>query len=147
MDEEEEAAFDFGAPECYMPGPSPAASSERPLDRLVRLQAANGSWALSDELEEFFMETLPRLAGLSRDVRAAAAACGFPHLDMSSDSARALATALALLWLEEECADTRDEWRLLAEKADAWLDARPGGRETWLDLAARVLAHLQSEEP
>jgi Ca-activated chloride channel family protein len=143
--DEEAYALDFSAPARCMPRSSPAAGSERPLDRLVRLQAANGSWALSDELEEFFLGALPRL--VSRDVRAAAAACGLPDLDMSSDSARALATALALLWLEAECADTHDEWRLLAEKAHAWLDTRPGGRETWLDLAARVLAHLQSEEP
>ena len=33
----------------------------------------------------------------------------------------ALATAVALAWLERECGDTRDEWGLLADKARDWL--------------------------
>lgn len=54
----------------------------------------------------------------------------------------ACATALALSWLERSAADAKDEWRLLARKARAWLDASgvlppSGGR--WNVFATAIL--------
>lgn len=39
---------------------------------------------------------------------------------------------VALRWLERECGDSRDEWRLLAEKAETWLQRSRLGAQFWL---------------
>lgn len=104
-------------------GPLPQAELEpapgesvRPVDRLVGLQGADGSWDLTAEFAKAIGARLPalekRLAGLTGD---------------PSVARRALATALALAWLERHAAAERDEWSLLAEKALAWL-ASSGAR-------------------
>ena len=52
------------------------------------------------------------------------------------------ATALALAWLERNAGDTRDEWRMLAEKARRWLNhaaVRPPDGADWLDNASRFI--------
>jgi Ca-activated chloride channel homolog len=137
-----EEALDFDVPSPgvhFFEPPFPAASSERRLDQLVRLQAADGSWPLSDELTVCLFGDTARLPGISYFIRHAvdvASAAPGPTID----SARALATALALAWLEAKCADRRHEWRLLAEKAYAWLDAVPGGRQRWLRVASRAFS-------
>jgi hypothetical protein len=107
-----------------MPVPPPT----RPLDRLVALQRADGSWQLTSELSralgwsdvEGLRKTLGRALAGDREERAAS-------------------TALALVWLERECAGTRDEWRLLAAKAREWLDRMPERADTWLALAEAAL--------
>jgi hypothetical protein len=47
------------------------------------------------------------------------------------------AVAIALLRLERE---SRDEWRLLAEKGRDWLESAPGGADTWRELAEGLWA-------
>ena len=53
---------------------------------------------------------------------------------------QAAATALALVWLEQECQDSRDEWHLLADKGREWLSRTPEGIDAWLALAGEALA-------
>jgi len=95
----------FGRPK---PVKSPAAAppiSRRPLDALVALQHANGSWDLTADLA--------RVVGLALDV-----------LDAKRPAAltrEAWATLVALAWLDAKAADQREEWQALARKADAWL--------------------------
>ena len=113
-------------------GPSgrrPTSPSTRPLDRLVALQGAHGAWLLDDELAKVLgwknAKQLQRAFGRKLS--------GEPET-------RAAATAVALLWLERECADSRDEWRILAEKGREWLDRTPEGADAWLALAGEALA-------
>lgn len=103
----------------------------RPLDRLVVLQRADGSWDLDDELAAVLGVRLRKLR------KKLEGATGDPD-----DAARAWATALALAWLESNASESRDEWELLADKAKAWLSrcgARLAGGEVWLAAAAPAL--------
>jgi hypothetical protein len=101
-----------------------AYAASRPLDRLVSLQRADGSWELSDALAAALgwksAETLKKALG--RDLA-----------DVTEE--RAAATTLALVWLEREARDSRDEWRLLAEKAREWLETEAGGADDWHERA------------
>ena len=103
-----------------------------PMQRLVSLQHADGSWDLT-----------PEFAG----------AIGLPLADLEKILARlatappaarqAWATALAVAWLEGNANDSAGEWRLLAIKARRWLERAPAptadGR-SWLDAARAELA-------
>jgi hypothetical protein len=105
-----------------------SAPPSRPLDRLVALQRAEGSWRLTADLA--------RAVGFD-DVGRLRKALG---RELAGDrEERAAGTALALAWLERECADTRDEWRMLAAKAREWLEGMPGGAGAWLSLAEAAL--------
>ena len=89
---------------------SPEPLALRPLDRLVALQGADGSWGLTADLAELLGK---KLAILEKPLSS---------LDGPKETARrALATAVALAWLERHALAERDEWRLLAEKAREWL--------------------------
>ena len=103
--------------------------SSRPLDRLVALQRADGSWKLDNKLA--LALGWPDAKSLKKAVGRARTAKSEEH---------AAATALALVWLEQECPDTRDEWRILAEKAREWLSRTPEGIDTWLAIAGEALA-------
>jgi Ca-activated chloride channel family protein len=120
---------DFKAAEpCFAP------HAERPLDRLAALQRADGSWDLSPELAEILGRPLHELEEKIRDVT------GIPE-----EVRRAWATALALVYLEQQAAEWRDEWGLLAEKAQRWLErcgANLGGGDTWPSAAGRVLSDM-----
>jgi hypothetical protein len=112
-------------------GLAPLAPSTRALDRLVALQKADGSWDLDEALATVLgvpLATIEQaLAGKPFD----------PALFR-----RAGATALALLWLERSAADAKGEWRLLARKASAWLDASgalPPGGGRWKVFATTIL--------
>jgi len=108
--------------------PSQAAPPVRPLDRLIALQGADGSWPLTDELA--------RALGWP-DAKRLREALG---RDLAGDQAeRAASTALALAWLERECADARDEWHMLASKGREWLERMPGGVDPWLARARKAL--------
>ena len=50
---------------------------------------------------------------------------------------RAFATASALGWLQAACADTREEWDGLAQKAHDWLQKAPLGAGFWLGAVMR----------
>jgi hypothetical protein len=55
----------------------------------------------------------------------------------------AWATALAIAWLRRHAADARDEWEMLAAKAEHWLEttAPPrADRRLWIDRAEEVLS-------
>lgn len=106
-------------------------ASPRPLDLLVALQKADGSWELGGALAVVLGLPLATLEA--------------PLAGVPGDPVRlrtTWATALALAWLEENAPGSRDEWRLLARKARAWLDANgvpaPPGRP-WTEEAAALL--------
>jgi Ca-activated chloride channel family protein len=110
---------------------SPLRVAPRPLDELVVLQRADGSWDLDENLARVLELRLRKLR------KKLEGATGDP-----AETARAWATALALVWLESEAADSRDEWELLADKAKAWLSrcgARLAGGEEWLAAARGVV--------
>lgn len=117
------------APSVGRPAP---ATRQRPLDELVALQHADGSWHLTDDFAV--------LVGVRR---------GLGHADLtSSRPASALpqadelwATVLALAWLENHAADERDEWSALARKATRWLEARlyPAELAVWQARAEEVM--------
>lgn len=103
----------------------------RPLDRLVVLQRADGSWDLDNELAAVLGI---RLGKLRRKLDGATSD--------PDEAARTWATALALAWLESNAYESRGEWALLAEKAKTWLSrskARLSGGEDWLAAAATAL--------
>ena len=106
----------------------------RPLDVLVSLQRADGSWDLTAELAGFLSLTLRRL---EKELR---------HAIGDRDTARrALATALAVAWLEAHAAADRGEWDLLAGKAGSFVStsgtepAAGRGWSAWLDVARRLV--------
>jgi len=112
----------------------PRAQAMRPLDVLVSLQRADGSWDLTAELARFLSLTLRRL---EKELR---------HATGDRDMARrALATALAVVWLERHAAADRGEWDLLAGKAESFVSAsgtEPAagqGWHAWLDAARRLV--------
>jgi hypothetical protein len=115
-------------------GSQPDAQVLRPLDALVALQRADGSWELDGEFAKAVSLTLRQL---EKEVRTAA---GEPDTVR-----RALATAIALEWLEKHAAAQRGEWELLALKATKWLSssgtepAAGQGWNVWLDVARRLV--------
>jgi hypothetical protein len=101
---------------------------------LVALQRADGSWALDAAFVKAVSLKLRDLKRLLHD------AAGDPEV-----ASRALATAIALEWLEKHAPADRVEWDLLAAKGAAWLSAshtEPAAGEgwrAWLDLARRLV--------
>jgi hypothetical protein len=119
------------------------AQGRRPVDRVVGLQGADGSWDLTKEfagavgigrreLEREFDEVMQRLLGHLQGPVA-----GGPGEDVCR---RAFATALALRWLEAKCVDTRQEWDGLAQKAYEWLRLISPSADFWLEAAGRSRA-------
>ena len=99
--------------------------------RLVSLQRADGSWELTPELARAIGHDLAELEAALADATGNA-----------EEARTAWATALALAWLEEHARDAEGEWRLLAEKARAWLTgvtARPAPGVSWADAGARLM--------
>jgi Ca-activated chloride channel family protein len=106
----------------------------RPLDVLVALQRADGSW----ELDAAFAQAVSvKLRDVEKKLRGATGDAGAAR--------RALATAVALEWLEKHAAAERGEWDLLARKATAWLStsqtepAPDRGWRAWLDVARGMI--------
>ena len=100
-------------------GSQPHAQVLRPLDALVALQRADGSWELDGE---FAKAVSLKLRQLEKELRTAT---GDPETVR-----RALATAIALEWLEKHAAAQRGEWELLAAEGDevaVGLTYRAGG--------------------
>lgn len=86
---------------------------------LIRLQRADGSWELDEQLA----------AAIKRDLHDLEAALG---ADAGSAEARCVwATALAIAWLELNEGRAREQWELVEMKAKRWLarmaPALPGG--------------------
>jgi hypothetical protein len=108
-----------------------------PMHALIDLQRADGSWALTRELAHALGIELRQLTSLISQVSG------------DRDEVRAAwATALALAWLARHAAAAEDQWRLLARKAQAWLDgvsaAGPGGAP-WPDAAEAVVKTSSSK--
>ncbi|HTU99478.1 MAG TPA: VIT domain-containing protein [Luteitalea sp.] len=102
-------------------------SKARTFDPLVALQAADGSWSLSREFAAAIGKKLKTLE--------------YERPDAEGDVSRSWATALALVWLELFAARAEQEWRMLADKAAAWLKQQPlPPGDDWLHLARRVLS-------
>ena len=113
------------------PRPLPVERGPSAMQRLIVLQAADGSWRLTKELASILERDLAQLRS------AIDGATG-----SQDDVLNAWATALALEWLRRHAADVEDQWRLLATKGQTWLNrtpARPPGGDTWTDAAARFL--------
>jgi hypothetical protein len=108
-----------------------SAAPPSPMQALVMLQRADGSWRFSRDLARALGRDLDELrAAVPMD-----ASGGAHALD-------AWATALALAWLEVHAADRRDEWELLAEKAGRWLSDVPDPALqawTWPSLGRQVV--------
>jgi len=105
-------------------------SSVRPLDLLVALQQADGSWDLSQELAAVLGLRFADLISIP---------LGSENAD---EARRALATALAITFLETRASSQHREWELLAAKATRWLTrvkAVPPGGESWRKLAHNLL--------
>ncbi len=138
--------FDGAQEECDSMAAGPTASSPaswepatrldltRPHDHLIALQRADGSWDLDDEFAQAVSMKLRDLEQALRD------AVGDPGV-----ARRALATAMAIAWLEKFAASARGEWEMLSEKAGRWLSAcrtapREGtGQDVWLDVARGLI--------
>jgi Ca-activated chloride channel family protein len=116
------------------PRPRWARAATRPLDALVALQRADGSWELDIALAEAVSLPLGELEASLEDPTGSA-----------ETVRRALATAVALAWLERHAARDRGEWDLLALKATRWLStthtepAAGTGWNAWLDVARRLV--------
>ncbi|MBP9035752.1 MAG: VWA domain-containing protein, partial [Pseudomonadales bacterium] len=103
-----------------------------PVDGFMRLtlsQRADGSFRLDDAtLREFGLEA----SALAREAQ---------HLGGGGAAAAVVHTAVALVLLERRFAGREDEWRMLADKAQRWLDrqavALPAGANGWVDWARR----------
>ena len=108
------------------PRPRPSApgrasqESRMPLDRLIALQRADGSWELTGELATVLGTTRSHLQA---DIPLRA-------------TSRSWATALAIAWLREHARDRKSEWELLVRKAEEWLDDRAGAVDAPALLAA-----------
>jgi hypothetical protein len=109
--------------------------ASRPLDRLVSLQHSDGSWGLTAALAGLLERPKKDLEAVVDAFLASRPSAGRSDL---ARCRRALATALALVWLLRHAADGADEWRLLAGKAGDWLKATPEGEARWLALAVQV---------
>jgi hypothetical protein len=103
----------------------------RPHDQLVALQRADGSW----ELDAAFAQAVSmKLRDLEKALRNATGDTDIVR--------RALATAVAIAYLETFAPGARGEWEMLAEKARRWLaacGAESADGESWSDLAARIV--------
>jgi hypothetical protein len=129
---------EFDSPAVCSTPPAPtrmepvrATTSSRPLNRLVTLQRADGSWDLTTDLAKIVGHKLGRL----KEVLANAVGDG----ELAS---RAWATALAVTWLHANTAAAAEEWMLLERKATKWLErcpARLSGDRDWLQAAADLL--------
>eukprot|EP00741_Cyanophora_paradoxa_P011982 tig00020572_g11577.t2 len=110
------AAAPVPAPGFSAAGPLQASRAARPLDRLVLLQAVDGSWGLSAALADALGTPLDVLS----------AAC--PPALRGGTGAALWATALAVAFLVAKCADAKAEWALLEKKARRWLRGALGPR-------------------
>jgi hypothetical protein len=101
---------------------------------LISLQHADGFWDLTQQFADAIGQDL-------RDLEQ-----GLPGATGASVEVRqAWATALALAWLDHAVLDAEPEWRMLAAKAQKWLDgltAPSAVGTSWRDAAAKFLQAL-----
>ena len=110
-------------------GHAPHGAAPPPMNVLIALQRADGSWDLTGKLADAIGCKLTDLEAALRGAR-------------GDEIQRAWATALAIVWLEVRAPQSRDQWRLLVAKARNWLDhvhAQPRASGNWLDAAEAFL--------
>jgi hypothetical protein len=93
-------------------GPSVPSHARRPHDHLIAAQRADGSWDLTTALADVLRIDLRVLESHVPD------GATFKRPD------RVWATVLALAWLHLRAGQHQDEWNLLAQKAEAWLETQ-----------------------
>jgi hypothetical protein len=123
---------------------APADPVRSTMLRLTSLQRADGTWMLDRGLYAAIgvkpRDAARRLADLTAGIGDAERA----------DAERAWATALALAWFETTATALGDEWRLLADKAERWLDAARIGAlsaSDWREAAREVVGGRWSSRP
>lgn len=120
-DEDDRSVFSRIRPSACRPSRTAAApppDPQRPHVAVALLQQADGSWVLNRALADAIGVSLRRLTALAKTV------------GRDEEAGVLVATLAALRFLEAKGADARDEWRLLALKAEVWLErafaVRPG---------------------
>jgi hypothetical protein len=86
------------------------------VQALVAMQGFGGEWGWSHALE------------IALDVGRAQAEKAVQEAGLQSIGRDVLATACVLVFLRRKIAGRRDEWELLGDKAEAWLEGQLGGR-------------------
>ena len=109
------AAMDYYA--CASSPPSlfsssSTTSSSSPLSQLITLQQAEGYWKLGPGLATLLCSSLADLQGRC-------------PVECSPAVEQLWATVLALAFMEEKFPGQRDEWELVAMKAEMWLHSQP----------------------
>ena len=99
-------------------GPGRTVHGDDPLSSLISLQQADGSWKLDDVIAKVLSKSLKEL----RD------AC---PVKCDGGVATIWATVLCVVYLELKHPSQKDEWELIAMKADLWLDGQslPAGAD------------------
>ena len=97
--------------QSYRAKPKPSSTSDK-YTALISLQQAEGSWQLNSTLASALTKPLKELEG----------SCPVPY---ERNIQIIWATVLALVFLETVCAAQRDEWELVAFKAEMWLQGQP----------------------
>ena len=96
--------------QSYHAKPKPSSSSDK-YTVLISLQQAEGSWQLNSTLA----------SALTKPLKELESSCPVPY----EGNIRVIwATILALAFLETVCAAQRDEWELVAFKAEMWLQGQ-----------------------
>ena len=88
--------------------PKPSSTSQPALPRIISLQLASGAWKLSAELAALLGHSMEELK------TACPAAC-------EGEMELVWATVLVLGYLEKKLLELKDEWELIAMKANNWL--------------------------
>ena len=97
--------------QSYHAKPKPSSTSDK-YTALISLQQAEGSWQLNSTLA----------SALTKPLKELESSCPVSY----EGNIRVIwATILALVFLETVCAAQRDEWELVAFKAEMWLQGQP----------------------
>ena len=110
--------------------PASSVSSSSPLTQLITLQQAEGYWKMDEPLAMIIGSSVTDLK----------TKC---PVECSSFIELLWATMLALVKLETKYAGQKDEWELVAMKAEMWLQVQPLPPQSSLDsfkLAAKACA-------
>lgn len=120
----------------------PTSSVGNGFDAIVAQQTFRGSWPWRRPLFTALG------IGPAALLHAAGEVLGRSGLDKPSD---ALATAVVLAFLESKLSERREEWDMLANKAEVWLDENiPGGkmpRKDYVEAVRRVLTKSFEDTP
>ena len=106
----EELSLSLNQSHSDLPKPKPSSTSDK-YTALISLQQAEGSWQLNSTLA----------SALTKPLKELESSCPVPY----AGNIRVIwATILALAFLETVCAAQRDEWELVAFKAESWLQGQ-----------------------